>query len=441
MKVKYYRAYFALLIGSIFFAACTSDDFIIGRDFLDSGVRTVLIDTVSVKMTTVAIDSLKTSGNNLALVGAYNDPYAGRTECKSYISFTLPQKQNFPEHTLVFDSIVLAMVYSGEWLGDTVQYNDYNIHVLTEPVELPENNSFYSNNTATYESDPLTTFSVKPGSLKKDTLSVRLPDSMGSDLFDKLRNYDESVMGNLESFMNYLPGLAVTAGVDNNCVMGFSLSEDSSMVMRIYYHYSTWEKVSEVVSIKPFSSRCFYSVETDRTGTPFENLTKSGLPSSQSDNMALVQALTASFVRIEIPYLNNLLYLGDFSTITSAVLVVYPVKNSYGETSPLPKKLSLFISDENNISQGFVTNYSSQVPQTGNLVVDELYGLDTYYTYDITSFLQDQLGAFGIHKRNLNLIIPSNDLSMTLNTLVAGDYSHPTNRIKLKISYLIYDGK
>jgi len=122
-------------------------------------------------------------------------------------------------------------------------------------------------------------------------------------------------------------------------------------------------------------------------------------------------------------------------------LVIYPVKGTFSKLNPLPTNLSMYVSDENNVTQGYITNYSGESLQTGNLVTDELFGIDTYYTYDITSFLQSQLGAFGIYKRNLKLTVPEDILATSLNTLVAGDMLHPGNRIKLKISYLIYDGK
>ncbi|HQB37054.1 MAG TPA: hypothetical protein PLI41_05865, partial [Bacteroidales bacterium] len=93
------------------------------------------------------------------------------------------------------------------------------------------------------------------------------------------------------------------------------------------------------------------------------------------------------------------------------------------------------------VTQGYITSYSGESLQTGNLVIDELFGIETYYTYDITSFIQSQLGAFGIYKRNLKLTVPEEKQATSLNALVAGDMSYPGNRIKLKISYLIYDVK
>lgn len=442
MKSKICRGYFTLLIFSALVTSCTSEDFVIGRKFLDSSVRTIMIDTCTVKLSTVSIDSVKTSNKNSVLAGRLVDPNSGTTVCTAFIPFGVPVQPQLPEYKMIFDSLQLVMCLGTQWIGDTTRFNYFRIHKLTEPVEPREGGEFYSTNSIPFEAEPLTEFSIKKESLRGDSVSIRLPDEFGSDLFEKMKVFDESVFGSQERFSSYLPGFALTAGDDNRNVLSFTVSEDSSMLLKIYYHYSTWVKTQGIITIKPLPTKCFYGVVTDRSGTPFEDLAAvKELPSSQSGNMVLIQALTGSYLKIEIPHLNDLLQLGDFSTVTAGALVIYPVKGSFSKLNPLPTNLSMYVSDENNVTQGYITTYSGESLQTGNLVTDELFGIDTYYTYDITSFLQGQLGAFGIYKRNLKLTVPEDKLATSLNTLVAGDMSHPKNKIKLKISYLIYDGK
>ena len=115
-------------------------------------------------------------------------------------------------------------------------------------------------------------------------------------------------------------------------------------------------------------------------------------------------------------------------------LIIYPVKGTYSGNVPLPSGLSLYISDEDDVAVSAITTYSGDALQTGDLVVDNLYNIETYYSYNITTFLTDQLGAIGINKRNLQLIVPQDKLAVSFNTLVAGDASHERGRIKLKIN-------
>jgi hypothetical protein len=374
------------------------------------------------------------------MAGSYNDTVSGRTECTGYIPFTVPGSYVFPEAEIVFDSVNLVMILNGTWFGDTTSVQTYQVHLLDEVIELPDDEDYYSTWSVPYSSVPVASVSFRPHPAISDTVSVRLPDMMGEDLLDKIMNEDESVLGSQERFMNYFKGFALTAGEGNDVVLGMAVG-DTSMVIDLHYHYSTLTRTEETITIVPLTERTFYSVSTDRSGTRFSDLRGKTLSSDQTGNTVLVQALTGAYVRIDFPYLNNLLQLGDYCTITEASLLIYPVRGTYSQYVPLPGDLSLYVSNENDVTLGYITTYSGDALQTGNLVKDDLFNIDTYYSYDITSFLQDQLGTFGINSRSLQLIVPQASQAVTLNTLVAGDGSYAGNRMKIKVSYLIYDIK
>jgi hypothetical protein len=419
--------------------ACSSDGFNMGGKFLDTDIRTVIIDTCSIRMSTVSIDSVVTSGKNSVMAGSYSDTTFGRTECTAYVAFDVPATQDPPDAEIKFDSIALVMSLNGVWTGDTTKYQLFNIYPLDEVITLPDDEEFYSTNQVSRGSDPMASFSFKPHPLGGEAISVRLPDSLGTSILQKIMSYDEVTLGSQDRFMGYLKGFAVTADDHSNSILGVNVS-DTSMCIRVYYH-STETRNEEVISITPLEERCFYGVTTDRDDTPFEGIKGHELPSSETESMALVQALTASFVKIEFPYLNNLLELGDFGTVINAELIIYPVKGTYSNALPLPSGLSLQISNEDDVAVSAITTYSGDALQTGDLVVDDLYNIETYYSYNITTFLADQLGAIGINRRNLQLMVPKDELATSLNTLVAGDSSHERGRIKLKIRYLIYDSE
>jgi hypothetical protein len=440
MKTSKHLLRYLFFLLSVVLAACSGDDTGIGGIFLDNTIRTVIIDTCSINLSTVSIDSVVTSGKNSVMAGSYSDTVFGRTECTGYIPFTVPGSYDFPEAEIVFDSVNLVMVLNGTWFGDTTSVQTYQVHLLDEVIELPDDEEYYSTWSVPYSAVPVAAVSFKPHPAISDTVSVRLPDMMGEDLLDKMMNEDESVLGSQERFMNYFKGIALTAGDGNDVVLGVAVG-DTSMVINLYYHYSTLTRTEETITIVPLTERTFYSVNTDRSGTRFSDLRGKTLSSDLTGNTVLVQALTGAYVRIDFPYLNNLLQLGDYCTITEASLLIYPVRGTYSKYVPLPGDLSLYVSNENDVTLGYITTYSGDALQTGNLVKDDLFNVDTYYSYDITSFLQDQLGAFGINSRSLQLIVPQASQAVSLNTLVAGDGSYTGNRMKIKVTYLIYDIK
>ena len=79
---------------------------------------------------------------------------------------------------------------------------------------------------------------------------------------------------------------------------------------------------------------------------------------------------------------------------------------------------------------------------TGNLTVDYLYGANTSYTYDITSYIQQQIlkGAQDNGKNGLLLTIPASLYNTSFNRVVVGDQLSPlkVNQISLKIFYASY---
>jgi len=440
MKTSKSLVLFIFLLYVIIPAACISDDSEIEENFLDSSIRTVLTDTCSIRVSTVSIDSVVTSGRDMVLTGSYIDTTLGKTECVAYVPFTVPGSYEFPDEEIIFDSINLVMVMNGSWFGDTISFQQFNIHFLENVISLPDDEDYYSTWSVPYMAAPAASFSFRPRPVSADTVSVRLPDLKGKDLLRRIVSQDEEVLGSQERFMDYLKGVAVTAGAVNYAVVGLSLG-DSSMVIKLHYHYTALKRATGTITLHPFTERCFYGVRRDRYGTPFSELSGNEMLSVETGNMALVQALNGSFARIEIPYLNNFLELGDFCFVTQASLLIYPVKGTYSDQAPLPADLSLYVSNENDVTLGYITTYSGDALQTGNLVRDDLFGIETYYSFDITSFLQEQLGAFGINQRSLQLIIPESDQAVTLNTLVAGDGLHPANNMKIKVTYLVYDSK
>lgn len=440
MKIANRSVHILLLLYAALMTACTSEGFNMGEKFLDTDIRTVIIDTCSIRMSTVPIDSVVTSGKNSVLFGSFSDTTFGRTVCTAYVAFDVPKTQDPPDAEIKFDSISLALSPNGVWMGDTTISHSFNIYPLDEVITLPDDEEFYSTNSVTRGPDPLASFSLKPHPHESEDILVRLPDTLGISLLYKIMNDDEETLGSQDSFMEYLKGFAVTSGDINNNILGVKVS-DTSTCIRIYYHYSTETRHKEVISITPFQERCFYGVTTDRDNTPFGNLHSNELPSSGTENMVLVQALTASYVKIEFPYLNNLLELGDFGTVTGAEMIIYPVRGTYSDAAPLPSDLSLYVSNEDDVTLSGITTYSGDALQTGDLVVDDIYNIETYYSYDITSFLEEQIGALGINIRNLQLIVPEDELAVSLNTLVAGDASHWRSRAKLRIKYLIYDSE
>ena len=214
------------------------------------------------------------------------------------------------------------------------------------------------------------------------------------------------------------------------------------MCLKLYYHRTLESSTEHELVFKPSTTQNFNKVKYDRSNTPLSLLTLENeeLISSLSLNQTYVQGLTGLYTKIEFPYLNSLLEEGDMVTIESGYLYLYPVRGSYGGDIPLPTTLSLYTADENNVTGNALTDILGTSVQTGSLTTDDLLHRNTYYTFDITSFLQSNLGAIGINKQNLQLFLPEEKINTSFGCVRFGDMQHAESQVKLSVLCKIYAG-
>lgn len=76
--------------------------------------------------------------------------------------------------------------------------------------------------------------------------------------------------------------------------------------------------------------------------------------------------------------------------------------------------------------------------QSGVLVKDDTYDANTYYYFDVTDFMQQELGAFGMYKHNLQLVFNSNDYTGTVRNMTFNN-KDGRSPIVLQLKYKIYE--
>lgn len=91
------------------------------------------------------------------------------------------------------------------------------------------------------------------------------------------------------------------------------------------------------------------------------------------------------------------------------------------------------------MTEDVITDLLGTSVQNGSLVTDEMAPENTYYSFDITSFLQNNLGAIGYNRKNLKLMLPDDLFFTTLKGVVFGDMQHTTNPVKLTLRYKVYN--
>lgn len=418
-------------------------EFTVGSDYLALSNKVIMIDTVTVEMSTINFDSLVTSNRSRILIGNYDDPVFGKVKSDSYfqLSTTTYALNNTGSDTqavnYVFDSISMILKYDNYYYGDTTRVQTFNIHRLTQKVKPnTDDSNFYNNSTLAYDSQSLGTISFKPRPTEKDSINIRMNDEFGSALFQKIKKRE---ITDFDSFTEYLKGLVLVPDTSNSAnVIGFNVS--TSKVRMYYSKYQA--EADEEPYIIDFTiadvAKQFNSISLDRTGTILQNLpvSSSKLSSKLTNNQGFIQSGTGVACKIEFPNIKQFKNIATNGAIVDAQLVLKPVNNSYSEKYPLADSLSVYVGDNlNRISSTLVNSANSTVYGILNKKSDE-FNENIGYTIPIGNFLQKEMLKQSDSRSSLILTLPS--ISKSVNRIVLGDQKHLNNKIQLKIYYISY---
>ena len=292
------------------------------------------------------------------------------------------------------------------------------------------------------ESTPLLSFTFTPRPGQKRELEIRLPDELGKELLTDLIA-EEDYFDSQDKFKEKFPGLALVAESNGGCIIGFLVNE-SSMAITLHYKEITSQRTEKELIFSVNTDYAYTGIRHDRTGTSLATL-ESGIEnlihSYDLDKHAYMQGLTGLYNQIEFPYLNNLQDAGEIVSIESATLYLYPQAGSYNKLNQLPEDIRLYITDENNVLEDYVYGSDGVTVQTGNLSVDEMFGRDTYYSFNVTEFIRNNFGTWGIKRQKLLLSLPDNEMITTFNQIIFANDPDQERQCRLDIRFKIYNEK
>jgi len=431
-----------------------------GQDYIgDNGAANiVLVDTATVRMSTVRVDSSATAGTGYLQVGSYTDPYFGNIYSRAFLQVGLPG--SFPTINQFdgYDSIGLIMLFKkgNPHYGDTTVTMNYKINQVTDLYELNESinqRGFYSNSSFNINPNPLgsASFSLYPSIPLTsqglgDTLKIRLNDSLGQAMFNMIYNNSDSIKKS-QNFLNWFHGLCISpdTSVGKGIIYGFS----DSILLRVYYHevgaVTSYKTIDFGITNKSFQ---FNNIITDRSNSVLAKLKPAPTGQGQNPlttvsdsigNAGYIQSITGLNVKLTFPYLNGIAHRQDYLSVIRAVLTVKPVPTSFSTTWTLPPQLSIDYTDLNNLIGSPIPSSTTGQAQTGNMTVNYSVPLNTVYTYDVTNFIKAQI---------VNVSPNATDQGIMLNTpppastnsfvrAILADGSTPINqRVTLTIYYL-----
>lgn len=439
--------YIWILLFVLTLFSCGTDtdtgEFTVGSDYLALSNKVILIDTLTVDMSTINFDSLATSNRSRILVGNYDDPIFGKVKSDSYFqlsatAYALSSVGSDTESVnYVFDSISLILKYDRYFYGDTTKVQTFNIHRLTQKVKPnADDDNFYNNSTLSYDSQSLGSISFLPRPVQKDSVNVKMSSEFGDALFQKIKKRE---ITDFDSFTEYLKGLVLVPETSNSSsAIGFSVTASK---LRMYYskYQADTDENSNIIDFQILdATKQFNSISSDKTGTILQSLANSTgkLSSALTNNQGFIQSGTGVACRVDFPNIKQFKNIAANGAIVDAELILKPVNNSYSEKYPLADSLTVYVGDNlNRISTMLVNSAGTTVYGKLNKKTDE-FNENVGYSISIGAFLQKEMLKQSDFRSSLILTLPG--IAQSVNRIVLGNQKHLNNKIQLKIYYISY---
>jgi len=428
-----------VIVSLVLLFSCQDEEILmnLGDNYLNSQTTIALVDSISVNLSTFKIDSIATSGTDYVLAGSYTDDYFGVMSSSGYFQIEMPTADVDDEE--IFDSLVLYLPHSGISYGDTLQPQTINIHRVTEDIEEADDESYiYNTTTFAYDSDPVGSITLKPKPNFHENIEIRLADDLGKEFLKYLID-DDNQLESTSDFLDLFQGLVAVPGVENNSLLAFAA--DTSLKAVLYTHLVEEFKTekSYVFSLGESLNHSNH-ITADHTGTGLEQLTtqKEEVASSLLGNKAYVQGGNALAVRADFLNISKVLEEERKNILFKAELILRPVKSSENQVE-FPEDLVLYTTNKYNDLETQLTDSDGNAI-TGTLNYDDIYNEDTYYSFDITDHVYEELSD-GIVDPNSGLIIALSDDSFrgTMSRVVFDTRSASEYRPFLKLYYVFYE--
>ncbi|PZX20366.1 uncharacterized protein DUF4270 [Breznakibacter xylanolyticus] len=417
----------------------------VGGQFIESSTYAEMIDSVSIRFSTIRVDSIQTSGMGVALVGTHLQPGVGTSSAHSYMAMTY--SAGIPDEKEIFDSLTMVLKYSGYCKGDTMQpfiLDVYRMNEMFESKNADRTNYYFNNQSFTHDTDPVGSHAFWPQpNVGKKIVEFRLSDDLGQEVW---------------SFINTKPTEGTTIDdifkgfvlkgdhPDNKALLGFSMS-DTLGYIKVYSHKvgSEIQEISRRITLKGTSYQ-FNHIDLELENSQLAGKIESGewtelnrLDEADNLGMSLTHAGTGFQTRVDIPYLERLVAFKDMGRFVKAVLYVRPAEGTY-ELNNLPSAISIGLLNKVNGVEQYYTDANKKT-LTGNLVKDGAENVNTYYSYDVTSYLNTMLANYEYYKDyGLVLTIPSESFNSSVDGIAfAGGSLGRNSRSFIKLFYYSYD--
>lgn len=444
-SMKNYILGVLLIIGLI---SCddSRNEYLAGSSWANPEARVKLIDTLSLKMSTIMMDSVVTSGQSKILLGRTKDNIFGEVKSSSLFEIAPASFGITSKNIAVYDSIALYLTYDNYYYGDTLKTFKLSVYPLESRIKLNSDANLYNTSKFKYSSNEIGNISFLPRPTKKNNyLKINIDNTYGQYLFNLIKT------GNVDSqeyFLNFIKGLAIVPSSDNQAFLSFGIgnsislaNEEITTVMRLYYHTKSSNGADDTNYTLDFNVRSGYQynkIDYDFSNSELQNLApKNPLDSKTVGNKAYQFSALGIYTKVEVPYINKILNLYPNISFLDANMNVKPAYGTYDKKNYLPGSLKYYIADKtNSILSAFTSSSGQEVSIT--LSTNNEFQDNSQYTFSVTDYLKNMVDSSTYTNGYSILLYPTNYKEQQIKRLVIGDSNNKTNKSNIQLYLLGY---
>ncbi len=423
--------------------SCQKVDIKFGESVLEADPNITVLDNYKVDIETYKVDSFRTSANQILSAGYHYDSVFGVVKAGAYTQLTLPSTNPVLNETLALtmDSLELIVRPTGSFYGDSSKPVKLNVYRLTQNIVDAAYNAdaYYNTNSFAYDPTPIGQQTISLYGKSGTDVHIKLSNALGQELLTKFKDNNDDISTE-EKFINYFKGIYITTdSVITNSIAYFSAPSDS-VFMRLNFHDNGLYPQQRHIDFYYTKTKQFNNINFRYTNADFASFVNKKaqlIPSASSGNKAYLNTNLGSYIKLSFPTILNLKELHPYIKVVKAELIIKPNPTSYSYPYKLPGILNLYTTDENNyvISPLYYPSSTEAIAQTGNLAIDYLYGQNTNYSYDISTYI-NALIAEGQFTKSALLLYPTvSAFDTDLQRLVLNDQTS-SQSVQLKLYVL-----
>jgi len=213
--------------------------------------------------------------------------------------------------------------------------------------------------------------------------------------------------------------------------------------MRLHYHLTIPYHADKYLDfIITRTSYQFNRIITDRSGTSLQKTfaEQREFFANSTNPFSISQTGTGVYLKAKFPSLRDVLKINEVVRLMNAKLILKPIRGTYDYYgNKLPSPLQLRATDASNVPGSQLLDTTGQSVQYRTPSIDELYGINTNYTFDVTSYVGALLNNSGTAERALFILQDDVGVAKQITRGVFGSRQNADFQTKLVLNLLTID--